>query len=400
MRIKTIETTTVCVPFEAPLWSIWGVREGITRTLVRIETDNGLEGWGEAHGRLVRVLIEEVKQVLLGEDPREYKRLGTQLRNYGSKVAAIFEMAFLDLAGKERGISVSELLGQPFRQKIPFSGYVFYRAHDPNGKGGELDPNAIARFCSDVVKKYGFRVLKLKGSVHDPQVEIDTLCAIQKAVGDDIRLRWDANGGWAVQTAVQLIKEIEALGLNMEYVEDPTPGLAGLSEVTKRVGTPIATDTWITSTELLAAAIRLEAVDVVMADVERWGGIVPLTQLATVAATMGVGLSMHSWGQLGIATAAQLHFGAVTPHLTYAVDAHYHHQLDDIIVGGSFQYTNGMLSVPTGPGLGVTVDPMKLELYEEEYRRRVAEADWAAHGFESDVDDPCRRSWKAVPGLR
>jgi len=93
---------------------------------------------------------------------------------------------------------------------------------------------------------------------------------------------------------------------------------------------------------------------------------------------------VHSSGELGIQLATMLHLGAVIPNLSFAADAHYHHLSDDIIEGGKLKYENGAIAVPSGPGLGVKLDPEKVAEYRDLYRRL---------GSYPYDQDPLRRGW-------
>jgi glucarate dehydratase len=101
---------------------------------------------------------------------------------------------------------------------------------------------------------------------------------------------------------------------------------------------------------------------------------------------------VHSSGELGIQLATMLHLGAVIPNLSFAADAHYHHLMDDIIVGGKMKYENGAIAVPTSPGLGVKLDRDKLGEYSDLYKR--------LGGYPYD-QDPLRPGWTpTIPNNR
>jgi len=98
-------------------------------------------------------------------------------------------------------------------------------------------------------------------------------------------------------------------------------------------------------------------------------------------------VAVHSSGELGIQLATMLHLGAVIPNLTFAADAHYHHLMDDVIVGGKMQYCHGALPVPTAPGLGVTLDRDKMARYHENFQRL------GAYPYDQD---PLRPGWAPI----
>jgi glucarate dehydratase len=108
---------------------------------------------------------------------------------------------------------------------------------------------------------------------------------------------------------------------------------------------------------------------------------------AAVCETFQWGVSVHSSGELGIQLATMLHLGAVIPNLRFAADAHYHHLVDDILVGGKMQYRDGAIQVPVGPGLGIEVDRDKLRRYAELYQE--------LGGYPYDRD-PQRPGWYSV----
>jgi glucarate dehydratase len=107
---------------------------------------------------------------------------------------------------------------------------------------------------------------------------------------------------------------------------------------------------------------------VILLDSTLWGGIRPCVKAAAVCETFQLGVAVHSSGELGVQLATMLHMGAVVPNLTFAADAHYHHLQDDIIEGGKIAYRGGAIDVPSGPGLGVSLDRDKVAEYAELYR--------------------------------
>ena len=167
------------------------------------------------------------------------------------------------------------------------------------------------------------------------------------------------------------------------------PQLARLREF---VRIPTATNTVVVNFEQLAANVAQRAVDVILLDTTFWGGIRPCIKAAAICDTFGLGVAVHSSGELGIQLATMLHMGAVVPNLGYAADAHYHHLVDDVIVGGKMRYREGAIAVPTGPGLGVQLDRDKLRQYHELFRE--------LGGYAYDRD-PGRPGWyPLVPNYR
>jgi glucarate dehydratase len=160
-----------------------------------------------------------------------------------------------------------------------------------------------------------------------------------------------------------------------------------MRQVRRAVPILLATNMVVVNFEQLATNLRDPAADVILLDTTFWGGVRPCLKAAAVCETVQTGIAIHSSGELGIQLATMLHLGAALPNLTFAADAHYHHLLDDVIMGGMFKYENGAIGVPDGPGLGVRLDREKVESYAELYRRL------GSYPYDRD---PARPEWFAT----
>ncbi|REF36956.1 enolase C-terminal domain-like protein [Thermasporomyces composti] len=391
MKITDIRATTVAVPLQAPLLHSNGAHWGrFVRTIVEIETDNGLVGLGElgGGGESAEAAIVALKRYLVGHDPRQLNALPfmianptASLYNNRTQLLAAIEFACLDLVGQDLGVSVSELLGGRLRDRVPFASYLFFRYADPRTGEGEIrDPDQLVAEALRLKRQYGFRVHKLKGGVFPPDYELECYRALAAATDGDL-LRYDPNAALSVSEALRFGKAIQ--DLPNDYYEDPTWGLNGLRQL-RGLGLPLATNTVVINPEQLAANVLNPAVDVILLDTTFWGGIRACVKAAAVCETFQLGVAVHSSGELGIQLATMLHLGAVLPNLDHAADAHYHHLVDDIIVGGPFEYVDGAIAVPEGPGLGVRLDYEKVARYAEYYRE--------VGGYPYDRD-PGRPGW-------
>jgi glucarate dehydratase len=263
--------------------------------------------------------------------------------------------------GKKLGVAVHALLGGKVRDAVDFASYLFFRYPNPdNGEGEVRTPEQLAAEARALKAKHGFRAHKLKGGVYPPAHELACYRAMAAAVGGD-HVRYDPNSALSLADAIDFGRGIG--DLPNDYFEDPVWGMPQLARLKEFVPIPIATNTVIVNFEQLAANVAMRAVDVVLLDTTFWGGIRPCIKAAGVCETMGVGVAVHSSGELGIQLATMLHLGAVVPNLGYAADAHYHHLVDDVIVGGPLRYSNGAIAVPDAPGLGVELDRDKLARY-------------------------------------
>jgi glucarate dehydratase len=172
---------------------------------------------------------------------------------------------------------------------------------------------------------------------------------------------------WSTEQAIWFGQGIE--DLKNDYLEDPVYGLHGMRRTREKVRMPLATNTVVVGFEQLAANVLDPAVDVILLDTTFWGGIRACIKAAGLCEAFQFGVAVHSSGELGIQLATMLHLGAVIPNLGFAADAHYHHLLDDVIAGGKLPYCHGAIAVPTGPGLGVTLDRDRVAEYHELFRR-------------------------------
>lgn len=379
MRIVDVKTTPVYVPMEAPLlWSM-GVENGTTRTIIELVTDEGIVGIGETvGGASMAQRIQEAKPLFMDLDPFEVQTLVKRFevfrvtseqtaRSAEMKFAAAgLEIAFWDIIGKALGKPLYKLWGGADVKEVPYAAYVFYRYKSEDGtKGGETTPQGIVDRYTELREKHGFTDIKLKNGVFHPDEEIEAVVKLRETYGDKIgHIRVDPNQVWSVETSVRVLKALEDYGIS--YCEDPTFNLKAMAQVAKRVTTPLATNMCVISFEQFAPAVELDAVQVIMADLFFWGGPSQVKKLAAHCETFGIGLSLHSDRELGIGTIAGAHFAATTPNLTHAADSHYPDQSDDILTE-SLKFENGCLKLPEGPGLGVEIDPYKLEKYHRLY---------------------------------
>lgn len=392
MKITDIRATTVTVPLEAPLRHASGAHWGrFVRTIVQVETDEGIVGLGEmgGGGESAEAAFEGMKTYLLGHDPFELEKMRfmicnptASLYNNRTQIHAALEFACLDIIGKKLGVPVYQLLGGKVRDEVEFASYLFFRYPDKKSGEGEVrTPEQLVEHMTELRRRYGFRSHKLKGGVFDPRYELECYRAMADAFPDDT-FRYDPNAVLSVEESLRFAHAIE--DIRNDYFEDPTWGLNGMRRVRENIRIPTATNTVVVNFEQLSANVLNPAVDVILLDTTFWGGIRPCVKAAGVCETFQLGVSVHSSGELGIQLATMLHLGAVLPNLTYAADAHYHHLRDDIIKGGKMEYKDGKIKVPDGPGLGVELDEDKLNQYAELYKE--------LGGYTYDKD-PYRPDW-------
>ena len=377
MKIVDVRATTVTVPLEAPLRHANGCHwNRFVRTIVEVETDNGLIGLGEmgGGGESAEAVFRSMKSYLAGHDPVRLEEMRflianptASLYNNRTQVLAALEFACLDIMGQAWGVPVCDILGGRLRDRVPFASYGFFRYPNPQTGNGEVRTAAQLIACVTEWKhRYGFTSHKLKGGVFHPDYELEVYRALAAAFPGD-SFRFDPNGAWSTEQAIRFGQAIE--DLRNDYFEDPVFGMIGMRRTRQMVRIPLATNTVVVNFEQLAANVLNTAVDVILLDTTFWGGIRACVKAAQICETFQLGVAVHSSGELGIQLATMLHLGAVIPNLSFAADAHYHHLTDDIIEGGLVRYEGGAIRVPDGPGLGVKLDREKLGQYNELYKR-------------------------------
>jgi len=405
MKITDIKPTTVSVPLEAPLRHASGCHWGrFVRTIVEVETDEGIVGLGEmgGGGESAEAAFRALKSYLIGHDPARLEEMRfiisnptASLYNNRTQILAAIEFACLDILGQKWNVPVHEILGGKLRDEIPFASYLFFRYPNPQDGSGEVrTTDQLIAHARSLQQKHGFTSHKLKGGVFAPEYELECYRALATELGQGPArgdsFRFDPNAAWSTEQAIWFGQQIEEI--RNDYLEDPVFGLHGMRRVREKVRMPLATNTVVVNFEQLAANVLDTAVDVILLDTTFWGGIRSCIKAAGICETFQLGVAVHSSGELGIQLATMLHLGACLPNLSFAADAHYHHLTDDIIEGGKLQYHGGRIEVPRGPGLGVRLDRERVARYSELYQR--------LGGYPYDRD-PLRPDWTpVVPGTR
>lgn len=391
LRITALRVTPIALP-DPPILAAGGAHGPyFLRNVIELETNAGLVGLGETRGgESTTKALDAARAWLPGESPFAYRKFAERFGAAGGAAYAGVELACLDLIGRATGRRVCELLGGPVRDRVEFASYLFYRyaadhptvladpaLADDRGRGDRaLDrwgdvrtPEAMAEMAWQFKKKWGFRYHKLKAGVLPPDVELETLRAMNARFGGKEPLRIDPNARWTVPTALRMAEQLKTLPL--DYYEDPVVGQAAMGEVRAKTGLKLSTNMCVTSVEHLAEAVRLQPVDIVLLDHHSFGGIPACQAVATVGTTFGWGFSQHSNNHGGITMAAMITLGAVVPQLTYASDTHYVWLPEgaDIIAGPNLAIKDGQMEIPPGPGLGVELDRGKLEVAHRRWQK-------------------------------
>jgi glucarate dehydratase len=372
MRIVEVHLDRVKLPLCGTFVSSQNVRSDMTRTVIRLVTDTGVVGLGEAAGSPeVYALVSRLCEHMLGQNPLDRERLRGA---YGSRIFQNMngrngwiamggvEIACWDIAARHYGMPLYELLGGAWQKRIPIVCEMSAVVLPPGAKAEEVDaffaePENADKVIDEVgrlVGDHGYHAIKLKSAARSPQWDVRVMTGAREIVGRRVNLRYDPNAAYSLSDALGLCKRLDKLDL--QWFEDPATGIESLRRIRQHVRTPVATNMAVIQIDQLAHAIRLGAMDVVGADAFHWGGITTFAEHLAVCERFGIEVFLHSFSEFGIGTAANLHLAAAFRTVTTGVDSTLYLQHEDVVVGGPPAVECGEITVPEGPGLGIEVD--------------------------------------------
>jgi L-alanine-DL-glutamate epimerase-like enolase superfamily enzyme len=335
----------------------------VKRMLVRLDTDEGISGWGEMRPELgiettVAFLEQTIAPGVVGRNVWEIEAftkdpLYTEYTNVASFVAAV-EMAMLDAYGKYVGEPVHRLVGGKCTDSVEFAEAL-----------GILDPEESRQYARRTLER-GFDVLKLKAGPPNSDWENDVarVEAMYDEVDGQLEFRLDPNQTWSFDEAVRVGAKLEDAGIYLQYFEQPVriDAHGTYKRLRNRLRTPIGVNEDTYHPRNLKEFLGEDAVDVAVVDLIPSGGIVALKKLAALADQHGISMAHHCGFDLGVKTAAVVHAVSSTPAINLPSDTAYHNWSDDVIAD-PFDVVDGCIEVPDDPGLGVEVDHEKIEQY-------------------------------------
>ncbi len=357
MKIRSIRATPVNIPFTAPYRFSYGATASLTKTVIELETEDGVTGLGECADGDRAADVVRAGERIAGLDIRDVNALRARLVpaiayspwanvTAARRVFSGIEMACWDARGRTEGASLALLLGGRVRDRIPQTEYFAYRLPGPTDPG-EGTPLAIARRAARMIERHGATIFEGKVATVSMDEEVTMLRELRAAIGDR-ELRLDANGAYTVPTAREAIRRFAPF--RPTWFEEPCESyeeLAALRPSTDLSFSAHAVD--------LPKAHRLGAPDAIVTNLNELGGIAAAAAFIRAAEALGVGFRFHS-GETGIATAAYLQVSAALEPVRDASQTITRWYADDVIEGGPITPTDGYAAIPEGPGLGVTLD--------------------------------------------
>ena len=378
MKITSVQATWVHVPipYERQHVSDFGRIASFDSVLVKVATDDGLVGWGEAKAGvgsaasgygLAAIINRDLAPLLVAQDPRDVSRLWDvmyntpregfaldrghvlpQLGRRGLSISAIagVDIALWDLLGKSLGAPVWRLLGGRRAERMP-----------AYASGGWADEARIGEQLLGYVAQGGFRAVKMRVGVMDgePHRSAARVRAARQALGPDVKLMADAHGTWTVAEAKAFCRMVE--DCDLYWLEEPVTAddKTGLAEVRRASTVPIATGESEFTRHDFREIAELRAADVLQPDLAIAGGITEGVRIGAIASAYNLRLAPHLWSgapafAAGVALAASQSAGFI---LEYSLGAN---PLLHELIHETFAVVDGQLEVPDRPGLGIVVD--------------------------------------------
>jgi D-galactarolactone cycloisomerase len=350
--------------------------------LVRMETDDGLVGWGEtAPFGGIRALIEEdYAPLLLGRDPTWVQRgwRTPWMAPFENRLAvAALDIALHDLIGKALDVPIHKLYGGALRTKVPAyaSGMLYLEGNNRRDRWIEEAHQLVER---------GFRAIKVRIGRYPADVELPLLAALRDAVPAEVGLSVDAWGSYTLPTALRVGRELGAMGFL--WYEEPLPqyGYHGYETLTAALDIAVSGGEMLQNRDAFKALFDRHAVDIVQPDVTLVGGIAEMLFIADLARLYGIRMMPHSWDG-AVTEAASLQIASLLPEPTLmpGVDVPLleHDTTENPFVDGGVReplvFRDGAFELPTGPGLGIELDEDWLHGYEVDPRPAVTLRDAA-----------------------
>jgi L-alanine-DL-glutamate epimerase-like enolase superfamily enzyme len=351
MKITRIAAYQVDLPLHEGSYNWSGGKsvQVFDSTIVRVETDAGLVGWGEccplgpvylpAYGPGVRVGLMELAPRLIGEDPTQLERLNRKmdaaLKGHPYVKSAI-DVACWDILGQKAGLPICELLGGRYGDD-----FVLYRAISQDSP--EAMAESVAKYRAE-----GYRRFQLKVG-GDPDIDIERIraCAARLQTGD--KLVADANTGWLPHEAARVVRAVRDIDV---YIEQPCATYEECLSIRRRCDHPFVLDESIDGMPALLRAAADLAMDVVNIKIAKFGGLTRARRARDLCVDLGVAMTIEdAWGSdIGTAAIAHLAHSTPTEHLFTATD--FNSYVTVSTSDPAPRRVGGRMSAFTKPGLG------------------------------------------------
>lgn len=365
--VKDCQSYIIDVPLKRPHVMSFGAVREVNYVLIRIETQEGLVGWGEAatfHGptwseesaESIKATIDNFfiprlknKSLLEYRTALSYVFAPYQGNNFAR---AAVEFAVLDLAGQYYNQPICVLLGGKYRESVKLSWSL---------ASGSMEEDVI-----EAREKYnqGYRIFKFKFGAESWRKDLARLEAVRAELDDKVSLRIDVNQGWDFTTARKVLTSLEAAGVDL--IEQPLPkwDLRGIAAIRSKTSIPIMADESLCSEHAAFGMVRDGCVDIFAYKLTKLGGLQKAVNTYHMARMAGITTYIGCMIETSLGTAAYLQFAAMLSELKWGCELWGPEMLKDDVVGDPIIIKNGEVHIPHGPGLGVKVDIDKIRFYQ------------------------------------
>lgn len=354
LEISDLKVYAIRIPLIEEFKIALGVSLYYEGVIVEICTDEGFVGYGEGvpsrritgeTTSTILSVIENLKNYLLGKDPLEYEYLLSDIERmiiHNTAAKAAIEMAIFDIVSKKYGVPLKDLLGAP-RNTNSFETSVTI---------GIMSKDSAVKKAVSLIER-GVNILKIKIGTN-PLEDIERLKAIRQAVGDDVRIRIDANQGYSVKQAIRVLRSVE--NLEIEYCEQPVywKDLSGMRTVRLNTEIPIMADESVHTPDDAINVIKNEAADMINIKIMKTGGIRNSIKIAHICEAAGIPCQIGCMSETRIAISAGVHLAISLNAIKYSDLDGYLFLSNDIATGIEFKNSKNYLS--NAPGLGVNIN--------------------------------------------
>ena len=351
--------------------------KGKNLCFVRIDTDEGIHGWGECYTQADRDIqvtthIDKLKRYLVGRDPTNIKHfIQIVFDDFAGRRGAMdlwcavsgLEQAMWDITGKVCGVPIHKLLGGPVRERI--------RVYANGWGGGGWDSGIIAERASEVVEQ-GFTALKFDPipgpwrTFVDKKVEnqtVENVRAVRQAVGQDVDILVEMHRRLAPMHAIRIARHIEEY--EPFWYEEPVlaENIDALAAAKREIRIPVVTGEELYTKFEFREVFEKQAADIINPDVCNVGGILELKEIGAMAEPYFVAVSPHNYNSTALGLAATMQVSATMPNFLIT---EYFLNLEDFgkdITVDPFEVNNGYIELPETPGLGIEIDESSLAKY-------------------------------------
>ncbi|OON41368.1 mandelate racemase [Izhakiella australiensis] len=354
-RIRQVTLTSINVPLNIAVSDakvLTGRQKALTDVsllIAEIDTDQGAYGLGFTYTLRVgaaaqMALAQEVAPLLIGEDPNDIARLWSKLvwasasvgrSGVATQAIAAFDTALWDLKSRRAGLPLAKLLGA-YRNGVPCY----------NTSGGYLQASVeeITEAAAQSLAQ-GIGGIKMKVGHPDRSADLQRVAAVRQQLGDRVALMVDANQQWDRTTALRMGAALESF--NLQWIEEPLDAydIEGHAALAQALITPIGTGEMLTSAGEVERYIERGAVDLVMHDAPRIGGITPFLKVAALAESRGMMMAPHFVMEI------HLHLAAAYPHETWVE----HFEWLEPVFNERLNIHDGKMWIPDRPGLGLSL---------------------------------------------